>query len=273
MSEEKCVDIISDLNKLLPTPAECNADIIPENLNSYFYETSHYALKNNPDYHALLSCLSLLQSQRLQASKDLNMLIEKKKLALEDPISFVTKLQKKDKSLKFPLPIEIADIPNINWSKYTNRASKVFQNVDSSVMNCRNNSKMKLSLSDLDVKPSLMVDDKRQLKASKSLSQTFNKPWSAEEQRLLDALLVKYPPERFESRRWFKIAEELKTRTPQQVASRVQKYFLKLASQGLPIPGRQPTSASGLKKVFIYSIDFLDFNVHEVSTKMFFWIC
>ena len=40
--------------------------------------------------------------------------------------------------------------------------------------------------------------------------------------------------------RWKKIAAELGNRTPVQVQSRVQKYFLKLHRAGLPIPGRLP---------------------------------
>lgn len=47
---------------------------------------------------------------------------------------------------------------------------------------------------------------------------TFNRPWSVDEQKQLEALLLKYPSERFESRRWAKIARELGNRTPQQVS-------------------------------------------------------
>ena len=42
--------------------------------------------------------------------------------------------------------------------------------------------------------------------------------------------------------RWKKIANDLGNRTPVQVQSRVQKYFLKLQKAGLPIPGRAPPS-------------------------------
>lgn len=40
--------------------------------------------------------------------------------------------------------------------------------------------------------------------------------------------------------RYRKIAAAFGNRTPLQVQSRVQKYFLKLAKAGLPIPGRMP---------------------------------
>lgn len=62
----------------------------------------------------------------------------------------------------------------------------------------------------------------------------------------LEQLLLKYPPEEVESRRWQKIADELGNRTAKQVASRVQKYFIKLTKAGIPVPGRTPN-------LYIYS--------------------
>lgn len=79
-------------------------------------------------------------------------------------------------------------------------------------------------------------------------SATFNKLWNVEEQKRLEDLLLQYQPEEVEARRWQKIATALGNRTPQQVASRVQKYFIKLAKAGLPIPGRLPNLAMYNKK-------------------------
>lgn len=45
-----------------------------------------------------------------------------------------------------------------------------------------------------------------------------------------------------ERRRFAKIARALGNRTTKQVASRLQKYFKKLHSAGMPIPGRIPKS-------------------------------
>ena len=50
-------------------------------------------------------------------------------------------------------------------------------------------------------------------------SSTHKQHWTVEEQRHLDELLLKYPPERFEAQRWLKISKELKNRTPQQACS------------------------------------------------------
>ena len=68
----------------------------------------------------------------------------------------------------------------------------------------------------------------------------YNKPWSVEEQRNLEELLLEFPPEENEAHRCRKIANKLGTRTALQVQSHCQKYFIKLAKAGLPIPGRMP---------------------------------
>lgn len=67
---------------------------------------------------------------------------------------------------------------------------------------------------------------------------THNLPWSDEEQRRLEELLKIYPDEPVQAQRFNKISAALGTRTPRQVGSRVQKYFIKLAKNGLPVPGR-----------------------------------
>lgn len=69
------------------------------------------------------------------------------------------------------------------------------------------------------------------------------KLWTCEEQRRLEELLVEYPPEPIEMRRFAKIAKALGNRTSRQVASRLQKYFQKLHAAGLPVPGRVPRNA------------------------------
>ncbi|ORX65034.1 hypothetical protein K493DRAFT_340366 [Basidiobolus meristosporus CBS 931.73] len=72
---------------------------------------------------------------------------------------------------------------------------------------------------------------------------SFNQPWSDEEQARLVAYLDEFPEEPIQSQRFLKISKALGTRTPKQVASRVQKYFIKLAKAGLPVPGRMPNMA------------------------------
>lgn len=73
-----------------------------------------------------------------------------------------------------------------------------------------------------------------------SLQQDIFQLWTCEEQRRLEELLIEYPPEPVERRRFAKIARALGNRTTKQVASRLQKYFQKLHAAGLPVPGRIP---------------------------------
>ncbi|KIJ40405.1 hypothetical protein M422DRAFT_256637 [Sphaerobolus stellatus SS14] len=63
-------------------------------------------------------------------------------------------------------------------------------------------------------------------------SETFNLPWTPEEQNHLERLLEEIPAG--EKNRWAKISKAMAgKRTPRQVASRVQKYFEKLRKFGV----------------------------------------
>ncbi|GAN05907.1 hypothetical protein MAM1_0105c05383 [Mucor ambiguus] len=89
-----------------------------------------------------------------------------------------------------------------------------------------------------------------------SRAPTFKQPWSDQEQERLQELLITFPDEPVQAQRFNKISKALGTRTPRQVASRVQKYFIKLAKMGLPVPGRitippscMPKGDNGVKKM------------------------
>lgn len=97
---------------------------------------------------------------------------------------------------------------------------------------------------------------------------TFNQLWSVEEQKKLEQLLLKYPPEEVESKRWQKIAEELGNRTAKQVASRVQKYFIKLTKAGIPVPGRTPNLYMYSKKLPNKRQHILNKHLFKPSTFM-----
>ncbi|KAJ1771620.1 hypothetical protein LPJ74_002175 [Coemansia sp. RSA 1843] len=88
---------------------------------------------------------------------------------------------------------------------------------------------------------------------SKPKPVNYNLPWTDEEQQRLEELLLVYPEEEVANDRWRKIGVALGTRTMRQVASRVQKYFIKLSKAGLPVPGRVPdttnwTSIGGVRR-------------------------
>ncbi|PIA18171.1 hypothetical protein COEREDRAFT_14181 [Coemansia reversa NRRL 1564] len=73
---------------------------------------------------------------------------------------------------------------------------------------------------------------------------SYNLPWSDHEQTTLERLLIEFPEEEVANDRWRKISMALGTRTMRQVASRVQKYFIKLSKAGLPVPGRVPNTSN-----------------------------
>lgn len=106
----------------------------------------------------------------------------------------------------------------------------------------------------------------RVIEESQTKQPSYNKLWSCEEQRRLEELLIEYPPEAVESRRFAKIAKALGNRTSQQVASRLQKYFLKLHLAGMPIPGRIPKSS--VRNA--YNHKAIRFNRNQVRPSTFF---
>ncbi|XP_041367934.1 ZZ-type zinc finger-containing protein 3-like [Gigantopelta aegis] len=226
---------------------------------TYYFESDHVALKSNPDYQSLLRSIALLESQRIQAIKDLDKLYEGQTKALQDPIGFVECLQN-GKKFDFPsLQLQqVATIPSIDWEKYTS-------NVQFTSFGVRHMTRLKKQLvhgtTDEELKSSGQtgmsycptVDDcdvrvvRGRIKTD-AKSATFNQLWTVEEQKRLEELLVTYPPEEVEAKRWQKIASALGNRTVQQVASRVQKYFIKLTKAGLPVPGRIPNLNAYNKK-------------------------
>ncbi|XP_012940049.1 ZZ-type zinc finger-containing protein 3 [Aplysia californica] len=236
----------------------------------YYFESDHVALKENSDYRHLLHTIALLEAQRKQTAQDIETLYRSQDEALADPLHFVERLQKGE-NFGYPLPQKIAELPVVAWEKYTSTAN--FSYFASSKHKTRNK-KGQLESGSVDQVQSLkskllqgVVPQAAAAAASPSTSSnssdlvvvrgrakdsskpaTFNQLWTEEEQQRLESLLVQFPPEEVESRRWAKIADALGNRTPIQVASRVQKYFLRLAREGLPVPGRMPNLTSHSKK-------------------------
>ncbi|XP_016048486.2 ZZ-type zinc finger-containing protein 3 isoform X1 [Erinaceus europaeus] len=237
----------------------------------YYFESDHVALKHNKDYQRLLQTIAVLEAQRSQAVQDLESLGRYQREALKNPIGFVEKLQKKA-DIGLPYPQRVVQLPEIVWDQYTNSLG----NFEREFKNRKRHSRRVKLVFDkvgLPARPKSPLDSK---KDGESLSysvlplsdgpegsnsrpqmirgrlcddtkpETFNQLWTVEEQKKLEQLLLKYPPEEVESRRWQKIADELGNRTAKQVASRVQKYFIKLTKAGIPVPGRTPN-------LYIYS--------------------
>ncbi|KAG4077490.1 hypothetical protein HA402_002917 [Bradysia odoriphaga] len=195
--------------------SDCNSDA-----DQFYFESDHLAFRGNADYTSVLRTLAILQTQKIQAANDIEKLAKAEKAALENPEEFIRKLSRGEMN-ELPGPIAIAELPKINFEKY---GVSIPEFVEEPRPNSSN---------DITVRGRVFDQTK---------PETFNQLWTCEEQRRLEELLIEYPPEPVERRRFAKIARALGNRTTKQVASRLQKYFKKLHSAGMPIPGRIPKS-------------------------------
>ncbi|XP_070775061.1 ZZ-type zinc finger-containing protein 3 [Enoplosus armatus] len=256
----------------------------------YYFESDHLALKHNKDYQRLLQTIGVLEAQRTQAILDLETLARQQREALTDPISFVEQLQKRV-NLGLPCPQRVVQLPDIAWEQYTSGLGDFEREFCDKKRKTR---RLKLIFDQgLPARPKSPVEPKKEgesstmyspLPTSDALengrqaqmirgrichpnkSDTFNQLWTVEEQKKLEQLLVKFPPEEVESRRWQKIADELGNRTAKQVASRVQKYFIKLTKAGIPVPGRTPNLCMYTKKASSKRQHHLNKHLYRPST-------
>ncbi|XP_062515907.1 ZZ-type zinc finger-containing protein 3-like isoform X2 [Corticium candelabrum] len=231
-----------------------NTDMEDKNSDHTFcFESDHLALKNNTDYQKLLQALVCLERQRCQAIQDLEKLYAMQDQALNDPTSFIQQLRNKTDVLEKEVPKAqaLTQVPTIYWQAYGSAAQEAVNIATAD----RNIGKRKMTDNPTPTANTAGAgSSQKQVKHpsegavvrgrvySQTKPVTFNQLWKPEEQAKLEELLVKYPSEETETRRWEKIAREMPHRAPKQIASRVQKYFIKLAKAGLPIPGRMPSS-------------------------------
>ncbi|XP_028177693.1 ZZ-type zinc finger-containing protein 3 [Ostrinia nubilalis] len=228
-------------------------NIEPDNAESdgeFAFETDHLALRGNKDYCSLLKYIVMLEAQKMNALKDIEDLAEAQNKALEDPMTFIEQL--KSGNANFPARQTIPELPNIDWDQYGIDAT--FDNDD--IKDTKSNK-------DLDNNPKV-----RGRRFTDSKPESFNQLWSCEEQKRLEELLEIYPEEPIEARRYKKIAQDLGTRTPVQVMSRIQKYFAKLAKAGLPIPGRAPKGVGKDKYKSVFYKKSTFFPQLHVPVKM-----
>lgn len=206
----------------------------------------------------------LLEGQRVKACNDLEKLIEQKEAALKNPLEFVKSLATTNnseesllKTKDIPLRQKIYVLPTINWNKY-------YECVDLEDLEIIKNQKYQrvqsLRQTNKIIQQQAETSDKTTRRSTREASaaskakksdtdeKNYNKSWSVEEQRYLEELLLEFPPEDNEAARWRRIANKLGTRTPLQVQSHCQKYFIKLAKAGLPIPGRMPNLKTYITK-------------------------
>ncbi|KAJ1523763.1 hypothetical protein ONE63_001596 [Megalurothrips usitatus] len=231
---------------------ESNEDVITNRIDEsndpdeFYFESDHLALKGNKDYLSLLKTLAILQAQRSRALQDLDTIERVKQKALGDPLRFISILHAGG-DLGVPDRQVLAEVPNIEWAEYNTSAPTNLVTRPTTRRNISANQPNNVTKKHKDDRKSDEVTVRGRT-FTQSKPETFNQLWTAEEQRRLEELLIEYPPEEVESRRYQKIAEALGNRTRMQVSSRVQKYFLKLMKAGLPIPGRAPRLTSETQK-------------------------
>uniref|UniRef100_A0A3P9KAK5 ZZ-type zinc finger-containing protein 3 n=1 Tax=Oryzias latipes TaxID=8090 RepID=A0A3P9KAK5_ORYLA len=256
----------------------------------YYFESDHVALKHNKDYQRLLQTIGVLEAQRTQAIRDLETLAHQQSEALVDPISFVEKLQKQV-NMDLPCPQRVVQLPEIAWEQHTSGLGDFEREFCDKKRKTR---QLKLIFDKgLPLRPKSPIELKKEGECSTAYSSlptsdapenglqtqmirgrichpnkpdTFNQLWTVEEQKKLEQLLIKFPPEEIESRRWQKIADELGNRTAKQVASRVQKYFIKLTKAGIPVPGRTPNLCMYTKKTSSKRQHHLNKHLYRPST-------
>ena len=74
----------------------CISDDTEDDVDQLFYfESDHIALRENADYKSLTRAVVQLEAQRIKAISDLDTLYTVQRQAIENPINFVDKLQKK----------------------------------------------------------------------------------------------------------------------------------------------------------------------------------
>ncbi len=257
---------------------EDNKDNVTDIPGEFYFESDHEALRGNADYHKLLKTYAVLQAKKIQAVQDVESLLTVKQLALKRPKMFLEKFSNELSQL--PLKQNVPEMPDIEWDKYkipslshvieSNKPETRFRGVGKSVKTEPEDKERVEGLLDCKVernsKGQFLVRG-RIFDASKP--QTFNQPWTPEEQRRLEELLVEYPSEDIEMERWKKIATCLGNRTPIQVQSRVQKYFQKLQKAGLPVPGKSKYETSTMKKLTISDkLQESTRKVHPVARSM-----
>jgi len=84
----------------------------------YSFETDSLAFRGNKDYQRLLGTIVTLESQRVQALRDIDTLMTCQRAALADPIQFVHRLQQ-GTDLDLPPRQKVAELPPIAWENYT----------------------------------------------------------------------------------------------------------------------------------------------------------
>lgn len=99
-SETKKVDDEADEN---------SDDEYNEDNEEFYFESDHLALRGNADYRSVLRTIVILEAQRIEATKHIDLISEAEKIALRDPDAFVQRLSSGEK-LNMPERLNIQNV-------------------------------------------------------------------------------------------------------------------------------------------------------------------
>ncbi|KAH8352161.1 hypothetical protein KR084_002387 [Drosophila pseudotakahashii] len=220
----------------------------PEDEDVFHFETEHLALRGNECYANLLRTMAVLQAQRIRVHQQIDELEATKKVYMDNPQLMLDKLQNNEPLIadNYITTAVLPELPTLITNDEGSGPNETPADAPSWTH------------------PPDEIKDR-----SNGRSENFNRLWTNEEQRRLEKLLIQYPPEEVEMRRFGKIAKALGNRTAQQVFSRVQKYFQKLHDAGMPVPGRIPKHRRpGLSKPKVHLRKSTFFPAQNISLQM-----
>jgi hypothetical protein len=178
-----------------PSSADCvDEDDLASMSAPFCFETDHEALRGNDDYAALLRTMAVLHAQKLQAVADVERLVEARDEANRNPIDLVKRLQKGEK-LDLPEKQRIAEMPDIEWEKYRGVAADDMEDDDGGGRGSAvGKDDFTLSSSSASSATTTTFVGGQFFVRGRAFDEkkpvTFNQPWTPEEQRRLEELLV-----------------------------------------------------------------------------------
>lgn len=84
-------------------------DEYDEDNEEFYFESDHLALRGNADYRSVLRTIVILEAQRTEATKHIDLITEAEKIALNDPEAFLERLTAGE-SLDLPGRINIQSV-------------------------------------------------------------------------------------------------------------------------------------------------------------------
>lgn len=85
---------------------EATAKESGDEIEDFFFESDHLALRGNEDYRSVMRAIVILEAQRIEATKHIDRIAEAQRDALRDPDALLQKLRT-GQSLELPNRIDI----------------------------------------------------------------------------------------------------------------------------------------------------------------------